>query len=54
MRRADVLVAAVQSSVGKCCELEERDWSIVLGVLDWLVGHPDATPYIRQLPIRGH
>lgn len=51
--QADVLVAAVQSSVGKCCELEERDWSIVLGALDWLVGHPDATPYIRQLPIRG-
>ena len=23
--QADVLVAAVQSSVGKCCELEERD-----------------------------
>lgn len=50
---ADALAAAVRSSIGKCCELEESDWSMALSVLDWLVEHPDATPYIRQLPIRG-
>ena len=50
---ADVLSAAVRSSIGKCCELEKLDWNMALGVLDWLVEHPDGTPYIRQLPIRG-
>lgn len=49
----DALVAAVRAVAGRCCELEERDWEMLLLALDWLVDNQDATYFVRQLPIRG-
>lgn len=43
----------MRAVAGRCCELEERDWEMLLLALDWLVDNQDATYFVRQLPIRG-
>lgn len=43
----------VRAHLGDLVALEESDFSRLLGVLDWLVAHPESGMYIRQLPIAG-
>lgn len=44
---------AVIRSVGALVALDDTDFGRLLGVLAWLVQHPESGLYIRQLPIRG-
>jgi len=45
--------AALRSSIGDWCDLEDADWDTALHVWDWLLAHAGETRYVRQLPIRG-
>lgn len=47
------LLAAIRSTIGRCRELDEANWQMLLLVLDWLADNQNRTCYIRQLPIRG-
>lgn len=49
----DAIATAVRTTIGRCCELDERDWEMLLLALDWLVGNQGATCFARQLPIHG-
>ena len=47
------LAVAVRAAIGRCCELDERDWDMLLLALDWLVCNQGESRFVRQLPIRG-
>jgi len=47
------LVDAVRKALPRILALDERDWGMLLMVLDWLTLNPDIEVYIRQLPIKG-
>ncbi|MCL2757057.1 MAG: DUF2220 family protein [Coriobacteriia bacterium] len=37
----------------KSSSLSDKDWDMLLLVLDWLLDNPETRVYVRQLPIRG-
>ena len=47
------LSAAIKTTAAKYGALTDRDWSMLLSVIDWLVENPEVERYVRQLPIRG-
>ncbi|GAA3327543.1 Wadjet anti-phage system protein JetD domain-containing protein [Paeniglutamicibacter sulfureus] len=47
------LSAALPRVAKDVVALDEPDFTRLLGVLDWLAGHPASGMFIRQLPIRG-
>lgn len=43
----------LRRAVGAYAALDEANWQTLLLVLDWLIDHPEASCYVRELPIRG-